>query len=201
MAQTSNRARSRPSGSRRATGSKRSNSSGSKARSSASRSGNGRSSKPRATSRNASGSGRKTSASTRARSRPSPRTKGKAAQKRKSAQGSRATAENGRSTVVKAAEKARVPALAGGVALLGLAGGVALSSRKKRNGILSGIGSKLSLPQPNLAKRLPTPNGSALHLLGDAATEVARGSSKVQGWASQVQKAAETISPESSSDD
>ena len=40
MAQTSNRARSRPSGSRRATGSKRSNSSGSKARSSASRSGN-----------------------------------------------------------------------------------------------------------------------------------------------------------------
>jgi hypothetical protein len=103
--------------------------------------------------------------------------------------------------VVKVAEKAKTPALAGGAVLLGLAGGVALSNRRKRNGILSGIGSKLSLSQPNLAKRLPTPNGSALHLLGEAATEVARGSSKVQDLASQVQKAAEAISPESSSDD
>lgn len=85
------------------------------------------------------------------------------------------------------------------MALLGLAGGVALNNRKKRNGILSG-GSKLSLPRLDLAKRLPTPNGSVLEMLGDAATEVAKGSSKVQGWASQVQKAAETISPESSTD-
>jgi hypothetical protein len=199
MAQTSNRARSRPSGSRRATGPKRSNSSGSKTRSSASRSSNERSSKRRATSRNASGSGRKTSASTRARS--SPRSKAKSPQKRKTTQASRSTGRAGQSTVVKVAQKARGPALAGGAALLGLAGGMALNSRRKRNGVLSSIGSKLNLPQPNLAKRLPTPNGSALNLLGEAATEVARGSSKVQELASQVQKAAETISPESSSDE
>ena len=198
MAQTSNRARSRSSESRRATGSKRSNSGGSKARSSASRSSNGRSSKPRATSRNASGSGRKTSGSTRASSSPSSRSKGKAAQKRKTAQRGRSTSQGGQSTVAKVAEKAKTPALAGGAVLLGLAGGVALNNRRK--GLLSG-GSKLSLPRLDLAKRLPTPNGSVLEMLGDAATEVGKGSSKVQGWASQVQKAAETISPESSSDD
>jgi hypothetical protein len=102
---------------------------------------------------------------------------------------------------VKLAEKAKAPALAGGAALLGLAGGVALSNGRKRKGIFSGGRSKLSIPQPNLAKRLPTLNGSPLDLLGDAATEVAKGSSKVGQVASQVQKAAETISPESSSDD
>ena len=176
-------------GSKRGTGtSERSNSKAKASGSRSSRSSNGRTSKPRSA---ASRSTRKTNASSRRRassSRAASRSRGKAA-------------TESRSTVVKVAEKARVPALAGGVALLGLAGGVALSSRRKRNGILSDIRSKLSLPQPNLAKRLPTPNGSALELLGDAATEVAKGSSKVQGWASQVQKAAETISPESSSDD
>ena len=102
---------------------------------------------------------------------------------------------------MKVAEKAKTPALAGGAALLGLAGGLALNNRKKSNGFLSGVRSKLILPQPNLARRLPTPNGSALGLLGEAATEVAKGSSKVRDVASQVQKAAETISPESSPDD
>lgn len=102
---------------------------------------------------------------------------------------------------MKVAEKAKTPALAGGVALLGLAGGVALNNRKKqRNGILSGVRSKLSLPQSSLAKRLPTANGSVLEVLGDAATEVAKGSSKVRDLASQVQKAAEAVSPASSSD-
>jgi hypothetical protein len=109
----------------------------------------------------------------------------------------RAESANGaRSALVKFADKAKVPALAGGAALVGLAGGVALSNRRK--GVLSG-GSKLSA-LPNLAKRLPTPNGSAVNLLGDAATEVAKGSSKIRDLASQVQKAAEAVSPESSSD-
>ena len=93
-----------------------------------------------------------------------------------------------------------MPALAGGAALLGLAGGVALNNRKKSNGFLSGVRSKLNLPKPNLAKRLPTPNGSALSVLGDAVTEVAKGSSKVGDLASKVQKAAEAVSPESSTD-
>jgi hypothetical protein len=199
MAQTrSSSARSRPAGSKRSS-SKRSNASGSKARASSSRSSNGRSSKPRATSRNASGSRRRTSASSKAKSSGSPpRGKGQTAQQRKTAQRGRSTSQGGQSTVAKVAEKARTPALAGGAVLLGLAGGVALNNRRK--GLLSG-GSKLSLPRLDLAKRLPTPNGSVLEMLGDAATEVGKGSSKVQGWASQVQKAAETISPESPSDD
>ena len=198
MAQArSSSAQSRPAGSKRSS-SKRSNSSGSKARASSSRSSNGRSSKPRATSRNASGSRRGTSASSSAKSSGSPRRKGKTAQQRKTAQRGRSTSQGGQSTVAKVAEKARTPALAGGAVLLGLAGGVALNNRRK--GLLSG-GSKLSLPRLDLAKRLPTPNGSVLEMLGDAATEVGKGSSKVQGWASQVQKAAETISPESPSDD
>jgi hypothetical protein len=106
------------------------------------------------------------------------------------------SANGARSALVKLAEKAKVPALAGGAALVGLAGGVALSNRRK--GVFSG-GSKLSA-LPNLAKRLPTPNGSAANLLGDAATEVAKGSSKVRDLASHVQKVAEAVSPESSSD-
>lgn len=200
MAQaTSSNARSRSAGSKRAS-SKRSNSSGSKAKSSGSQSRNARSSKG-ATSRNASGTRRKTSASSKSGSSgSSQRGKGKAAQKG-TAQRGRSTSQGGQSTVAKVAEKAKTPALAGGAALLGLAGGVALKNRKKSNGFLSGVRSKLNLPKPNLAKRLPTPNGSALSVLGEAATEVAKGSSRVRDVASQVQKAAETISPESSTDD
>jgi hypothetical protein len=176
-------------GSKRGTGtSERSSSKAKTSGSRSSRSSNGRTSKPRSA---ASRSTRKANASSRRRASSS-----------RAASGSRGkAATESRSTLVKLAEKAKAPALAGGAAMLGIAGGVALSNGKKRNGIFSGGRSKLSILQPNLAKRLPKPNGSALDLLGDTATEVAKGSSKVGQLASQVQKAAEAISPESSSDD
>ena len=107
---------------------------------------------------------------------------------------------------MKVAEKAKGPALAGGAALLGLAGGVALNGKKRKGPFANGRSKlkmpqpNLKMPQPNLAKRLSKINTSSLSF-GNAATGVARGSSKVGEVASQVQKAAELISPDAAADE
>jgi hypothetical protein len=94
--------------------------------------------------------------------------------------------------VRKVAEKAKAPALAGGAALAGLAGGIALSRTKKRRGVLSHV------PKPELSKlrpsklELPKPD-SALKGVSRAAGTLAERSRRVGEVASEVQKASEAI--------
>jgi hypothetical protein len=83
------------------------------------------------------------------------------------------------------AEKAKVPALAGGAALVGLAGGLAL-----KNG---GKGRGLSGRMPSLALSLPKPKGSAVKVLGGAAKEIAKGGYAIGQLTSEVKKVREAV--------
>ena len=94
------------------------------------------------------------------------------------------------------AARAKGPAMAGGAALVGLAGGLALSRNKRRNGILGRI------PTPNVSKpKLSTPKVSmpkvkpdeALKTIGKAAGEVAQRSQRIGAVASEVQKASDAL--------
>jgi hypothetical protein len=82
------------------------------------------------------------------------------------------------------ADKAKVPALAGGAALVGLAGGLALSNGKKRG--LSG-----RMPSVNLS--LPRPKGSTVKALGGAAKEIAKGGYAIGQLTSEVRRVREAV--------
>ena len=97
-----------------------------------------------------------------------------------------------KSTMATVAEKAKGPALAGGAALVGLAGGMALKNGRKR-GVLD------RLPTPSMKKlpKLSMPDvkpDSALKSIGKAAGEVAQRSQRVGAVASEVEKASNAIS-------
>ena len=97
-----------------------------------------------------------------------------------------------KSTVAKIAEKAKGPALAGGAALVGIAGGVALTKRNKR-GPLQKL--QRSLPSPKLTPpklELPEP-GKLLEGVGKAAGKVAERSDQVGRVAADVQRASDAI--------
>jgi len=92
------------------------------------------------------------------------------------------------------ADKAKVPAAAGGAALLGLAGGVALSRTKQRKGVLGRIPKpSVKMPKvkaPNIS--MPKPD-SALKTISSAAGQVAERSEGVGQVAAQVQKASDAL--------
>ena len=92
------------------------------------------------------------------------------------------------------ADKAKVPAAAGGAALLGLAGGVALSRTKQRKGVFARIPKpSVKMPKvkaPNIS--MPKPD-SALKTISSAAGQVAERSEGVGQVAAQVQKASDAI--------
>jgi hypothetical protein len=135
--------------------SKRSSSGGSRARSSSSRSGSNR-------------SRGKTAATARSRSSKS--------------KPSRRTAS---APVANAIQRAKGPAIAGGAALVGLAGGLALRNGRKRNGF--------AMPRPNVNLSLPKPKGSTVKILGGAAKEIAKGGYKIGQLTSEVQKVRKAV--------
>jgi hypothetical protein len=96
---------------------------------------------------------------------------------------------NQQSTVQKVVDKAKVPALAVGAGLAGVAGGIALKGRQQsRNGLLS------KLPKPSMPSfSLPKTNGSMIKAVGEAAKGIADGSQKVGQVANQVQTASEAL--------
>ncbi len=100
-----------------------------------------------------------------------------------------------RSTIGTIAEKAKGPALAGGAALLGVAGGVAMTRKRKRSNVLGRI------PTPKLkAPSLPKPD-AVVKAVSQAAGQVADGSHRVGEVAAQVQRASEAINGSRSGSD
>jgi hypothetical protein len=89
------------------------------------------------------------------------------------------------------AEKAKVPALAGGAALVGLAGGLALNNGKRRRGPLSGR--MPSMPRPNINLSVPKPKTSTVKILGGAAKEIAKGGYAIGELTSEVKKVRQAI--------
>jgi hypothetical protein len=96
------------------------------------------------------------------------------------------------------AEKAKGPALAGGAALIGLAGGMALNRNKKR-GILDRV-PKPSVTKPHVSMpsmpKVSRPHikaDDALKRLGEAAGTVAQRSRQLGDVATEVQKASDAI--------
>jgi hypothetical protein len=88
--------------------------------------------------------------------------------------------QKGTSTISKIADKAKVPAIAGGAALVGLAGGLALKNGKSRG---------LSGRMPSL----PKPKGSTVKVLGGAAKEIAKGGYAIGQLTSEVKKVRDAV--------
>jgi hypothetical protein len=84
------------------------------------------------------------------------------------------------------ADKAKVPALAGGAALVGLAGGLVLNNGKKRRSPLSGR-------MPSIDLSLPKRKGSTVKVLGGAAKEIAKGGYALGQLTSEVRKVREAV--------
>ena len=109
---------------------------------------------------------------------------------------SKTASRNGteRSKLAKFADKAKTPAAAGGAALVGLAGGLALSRNKRRKGVIGRIGKpNVKLPKVKAPKMsMPKPD-SALKAVSHAAGEVAERSHRVGQVASGVQMASDAI--------
>jgi hypothetical protein len=101
-----------------------------------------------------------------------------------SSSGSRKQPNAQQSNVAAMAHKAKGPAIAGGAALMGLAGGLAMKNGSKRNG--KGLSKKLSID-------FPKPKGSAVKILGGAAKEIAKGGYKIGQLTSEVRKVREAV--------
>lgn len=89
--------------------------------------------------------------------------------------------------------------MAGGAALVGLAGGLVLSRNKKRRGVLGHLPTPTlktpNVKMPKLSKpdvKMPKP-GPTLKAIGDAAGEVAQRSQRLGEVASEVQKASTAL--------
>ena len=90
------------------------------------------------------------------------------------------------SPVSKAMQRAKGPAIAGGAALVGLAGGLALKNGNKRSGLAA-------IPRPKVNLSLPKPKGSTVKILGGAAKEIAKGGYKIGQLTSEVQKVRQAV--------
>ena len=88
--------------------------------------------------------------------------------------------------IAKATDKAKVPAIAAGAALAGVAGGVVLGRNGGRNGKSRGI----SLPR--LGSR-----ASMVKLLGTGAKEIGKTGYKIGQLTSEVRKVREAVFPDS----
>jgi hypothetical protein len=87
-------------------------------------------------------------------------------------------------------QRAKGPAIAGGAALVGLAGGLALRNGRKR--------SRFAMPRPNVNLRLPKPKGSTVKVLGGATKEIAKGGYKIGQLTSEVQKVRKAVEAQGS---
>jgi hypothetical protein len=126
----------------------------------------------------------------RARSKSSPSTaKRSPSSSRQSASG--AAGQAAPSPIAKAAKRAKTPAIAGGAALVGLAGGLAMRNGRRRNGLAA-----MSKPRVNLS--LPKPKGSTVKVLGGAAKEIAKGGYKIGQLTSEVQKMRKAVEAQDS---
>ena len=122
------------------------------------------------------------------------KTTGSTARKRSGSTRSRSGASSRRTTsspVSKTMQKAKGPAIAGGAALVGLAGGLALKNGKRRNGLAG-------MPRPKLNLSLPKPKGSTVKVLGGAAKEIAKGGYKIGQLTSEVQKVRKAVEAQDS---
>jgi hypothetical protein len=121
---------------------------------------------------------------------------GRSANKRSSSGSKSSGGQSGqaeRSTVGTIAEKAKGPALAGGAALVGIAGGVAMARKRGRGNLLHRIPTPKNLPKlsaPDIS--LPKPD-SLVQAVGEAAGKVADRSHRVGDVATQVQRASQAI--------
>jgi hypothetical protein len=93
----------------------------------------------------------------------------------------------------KVIEKAKGPAIAGGAALVGLAGGMALKDRRNGGGLR---GASKALPRPKV--NLPKPKGSTVKALGGAAKEIAKGGYKIGQLTAEVEKVRKAIETQDS---
>ena len=124
---------------------------------------------------------------------------GSSAQNRRRQSGS-----SDKSTAQSIVEKAKAPAMAGGAALVGIAGGMALS-RKRRKGVFSRISApSLKAPKVKMPKLsapdIPKP-GTMVKAVGSAAGQVADRSTRLGQIAGEVQKASNAIANASDRDD
>jgi hypothetical protein len=170
--------------------------SGSRSKSASSRSRSGPNSKrsnggsPKSsTRRTTSASSGRSSGSKGNRSRASSTRSRKASTSRSSTRQS--AGRDGKSTIGTIAAKAKGPAVAGGAALVGLAGGIALTNRNRKRGILDRIPTP-SVKRPNVSMPKLKPD-DALKRLGEAAGTVAQRSRQVGDVATEVQKASDAI--------
>jgi trimeric autotransporter adhesin len=173
-------------------GSTRSKTKSSKSRSSAaSKSRNGASAQSK---RSPSSRSRSSSSSKRPSSQRRPASAGQRTS-RESRSGTSASRDGSdKSKLAAFAAKAKAPAAAGGAALLGIAGGVALSRTKRRKGILGRMPKpNVKMPKVKASKmNMPKPD-SALKAVGSAAGEVADRSQRLGQVAAEVQKVSDAI--------
>jgi hypothetical protein len=97
-----------------------------------------------------------------------------------------------KSTMATVAEKAKGPAIAGGAALLGLAGGMALKNGRKR-----GLRDRIPTPSVKKLPKLSMPDvkpDKALKSLSKTAGDVAQRSKRVGDVAAEVEKASKAMS-------
>ena len=144
-----------------------------------------RASSAKGSSKRSSGSKNGSRAQSRARSTQKRNTSknGSRAQTR-SRSGSRKQPQAQQSNLAAMAQKAKGPALAGGAALVGLAGGLALKNGGKRNG--KGLSKNLSID-------FPKGKGSTVKLVAGAAKEIAKGGYKIGQLTSEVRKVREAV--------
>jgi hypothetical protein len=95
----------------------------------------------------------------------------------------------------KIIEKAKGPAIAGGAALVGLAGGMALKDRRNGGGLR---GASKALPRPKVNLSMPKPKGSTVKVLGGAAKEIAKGGYKIGQLTAEVEKVRKAIETQGS---
>jgi hypothetical protein len=150
-----------------------------------SRSTNARSKGSQANRRSNSGRSAASSSRPRSKARSSANGKGPVATAKKTVgKGARSTA----STVSTAADKARVPLMAGGAAVAGLVGGAALAGRNRRGRKVLGMPVPRGLSMPR-----PRNGGSTAKALGSAAKEVAKAGYRFGELTTEVRKTREQI--------
>jgi len=151
---------------------------------------NSRSSSSPSRSKSASKSNSRSGSTSKSRPRGASTSK---ASKRNTTARKRQTTSN-KSTMATVAKKAKGPALAGGAALVGLAGGMAMKNGRKR-GVLDRLPTP-SMKRPKLSMPDVKPD-AALKSIGKAAGAVAQRSHRVGEVAAELEKASNAISKKS----
>jgi hypothetical protein len=90
--------------------------------------------------------------------------------------------------VSSAASKAKTPLIAGGAALAGLAGGIAIARNGRRRKVLG-----VSVPEVRTGRGTKKALDGAAKAFGDAATEFGKAGSRVAELTSEVQRIRERI--------